>query len=158
STRATRLLPSHSEPPLPGGSATPARAQRRKTRTVQGPTAPIAMIHHGRTGSQLLGDLLDQHPLIAWGGGLVEPFFHQLPEGPAPILKQRIKECKKQMFGFETKVAQSELFGPDIAAYLAALERIGFRKFIVLRRMNLLRSFVSQLVAMAKGNVYHVPA
>src|SRR5262249_25295202 len=134
STRTARSLPLHSETSLPG-SATPARAQRRKTRTVQGPTAPIAMIHHGRTGSQLLGDLLDQHPLIAWGGELFEPFVHQLPEDPALFLKQQIKDCKKQMFGFETKVAHPDLFGLDMVTYLAALERIGFRKFIVLRRM-----------------------
>jgi hypothetical protein len=155
---ATRSLPVRSEISLPSGSKKPPRALSRKTRNVEGVTTPIAMIHHGRTGSQLLGDLLDQHPLIAWGGELFEPFVHQLPEDPASFLKERIKECKKQMFGFETKVSHPELFGLDMAAYLAALEEIGFRKFIVLRRINLLRSFVSQLVAMARGNVYHVPA
>src|SRR5262249_31383678 len=158
STLATRSLPARSGIPPRGGSRMPAPAQRRKTRAVEGPTTPIAMIHHGRTGSQLLGDLLDQHPLIAWGGELFEPFVHQLPEAPAPFLKQQIRECKKQMFGFETKVAHPELFGLDMATYLAQLEGIGFGKFIVLRRLNMLRSFVSQLVAMSKGNVYHVPA
>jgi len=158
STLATRSLAVCSGISLPGGSKMPARAQRRKTQTVERTTTQIAMIHHGRTGSQLLGDLLDQHPLIAWGGELFEPFVHQLPEDPASFLKQQIKACKKQMFGFETKVSHPELFGLDMASYLAALKKIGFSRFIVLRRINMLRSFVSQLVAMARGNVYHVPA
>ena len=158
STLVTRSLPVRSEISLASGSKKPSRGHGRKTRTVEGVTAPIAMIHHGRTGSQLLGDLLDQHPLIAWSGELFEPFVHRLPEDPASFLRQLIKESKKQMFGFETKVSHPELFGLDMAAYLTALVEIGFRKFIVLRRTNLLRSFVSQLVAMARGNAYHVSA
>ena len=130
---------------------------RRDRRSV-GPATRIAMIHHGRCGSQVLGDLLDQHSRICWEGELFEPLSHKLPKHPVPHLRQRLRACKKAMYGFETKHYHPDLMGVEWPDYIAGLEDLGFRKFIIQRRANLLRTFVSALVGKAKGHVYHLAA
>ncbi len=130
----------------------------RRARPTAGPSTRIAMIHHGRCGSQVLGDLLNQHSLISWDGELFEPLIHKLPRQPMPHLRHRLDACKKAIYGFETKHYHPDLMGVAWPDYLAGLDNLGFEKFILQRRANLLRTFVSALVGKAKGNVYHLPA
>lgn len=134
-------------------SAKPARPAR----LTAGPSTRIAMIHHGRCGSQVLGDLLNQHSQICWEGEIFEPLIHKLPKRPMSHLRRRVHACGNAMYGFETKLHHPGLIGSDWPEYVKALEQLGFRKFIVQRRRNLLRAFISGLVAKAKGHVYHVP-
>ncbi|MCI0428985.1 MAG: glycosyltransferase [Rhodospirillales bacterium] len=129
----------------------------RRTRRAAGPSTRIAMIHHGRCGSQVLGNLLDQHSRILWEGEIFETFMNKLPKHPMSHVRQRLRACKKAMYGFETKHYHPDQMGVGWAAYLASLEKLGFRKFILQRRVNLLRAFVSALVGIRKGNVYHLP-
>jgi glycosyltransferase involved in cell wall biosynthesis len=138
-------------------AVSPAKPARRDRRSA-GPATRIAMIHHGRCGSQVLGDLLDQHSRICWEGELFEPLSHKLPKRPMPHLRQRLRACKKAMYGFETKHYHPDLMGVEWPDYMAGLQDLGFRKFIIQRRANLLRTFVSALVGKAKGHVYHLPA
>jgi len=138
-------------------AVSPAKPAPRARRAA-GPSTRIAMIHHGRCGSQVLGDLLDQHSRICWEGELFEPLSHKLPKRPMPHLRQRLRACKKAMYGFETKHYHPDLMGVEWPDYIAGLEDLGFRKFIIQRRANLLRTFVSALVGKAKGHVYHLPA
>ena len=147
------------EPPLKPWvkPVSPSRSARR-ARVASGPSTRIAMIHHGRCGSQVVGDLLSQHSQILWEGELFEPLVQKLPKDPMPYLRSRIRACGKAMFGFETKHYHPDLMGVEWPAYVAGLERLGFDKFILQRRANLLRTFVSALVGKAKGNFYHLPA
>jgi glycosyltransferase involved in cell wall biosynthesis len=138
-------------------AVSPGRPAPRARRTA-GPSTRVAMIHHGRCGSQVLGDLLNQHSQILWEGEIFEPLIHELPKRPMSHLRQRVHACGKATYGFETKLHHPRLIGLDWPEYVNALEQLGFRKFIIQRRRNLLRAFVSGLVAKAKGHVYHVPA
>jgi glycosyltransferase involved in cell wall biosynthesis len=138
-------------------TVSPGRPARRP-RVAPGPTTRIAMVHHGRCGSQVVGDLLNQHSQILWEGELFEPLVQKLPKDPMSYLRKRLRACGKAMFGFETKHYHPDLMGVEWPDYVAGLERLGFDKFILQRRANLLRTFVSALVGKAKGNFYHLPA
>ena len=135
----------------------PARSTRRP-RSAAAPSTRIAMIHHGRCGSQVVGDLLGQHSQILWEGEVFEPLVHKLPKNPMSHLRRRLRACPKAMFGFETKHYHPDLMGIEWPDYVAGLKELGFRKFIIQRRANLVRTFVSALVGRAKGNVFHLPA
>jgi glycosyltransferase involved in cell wall biosynthesis len=143
------------EPPI---KAVARRRPPQQARRAAGPSTRIAMVHHGRCGSQVLGDLLDQHSQISWEGELFEPLSHKLPKHPMPHLRRRLRACKKAMYGFETKHYHPDLMGVEWPDYIDGLEDLGFSKFIIQRRANLLRTFVSALVGKAKGNVFHLPA
>jgi glycosyltransferase involved in cell wall biosynthesis len=142
----------------PWVTAIPPGRPTRRPRVAPGPSTCIAMIHHGRCGSQVLGDLLNQHSQILWEGELFEPLVQKLPKDPMSYLRKRLRACGKAMFGFETKHYHPDLMGVEWPDYVAGLEKLGFDKFIVQRRANLLRTFVSALVGKAKGNFYHLHA
>jgi hypothetical protein len=108
-----------STPPIEP-SITPAKPAPRARRAA-GPSTRIAMIHHGRCGSQVLGDLLDQHSRICWEGELFEPLSHKLPKRPMPHLRQHLRACRKAMFGFETKHYHPDLMGVEWPASSPAL-------------------------------------
>jgi len=159
-----RVIPvaDDAETPAPAAErpikAVTLRKPTRRARRAAGPSTRIAMIHHGRCGSQVLGDLLNQHSRILWEGEIFEKFMNKLPKHPTPHLRQRLRECNKAMYGFETKHYHPDQMGVGWGDYLASLEELGFRKFILQRRVNLLRAVVSAIVSIHKGNVYHLPA
>ncbi|NEQ34055.1 MAG: hypothetical protein F6K04_24205 [Leptolyngbya sp. SIO4C5] len=76
------------------------------------PRDRIAMLHYGRCGSTVLGDLLGQHPDIFWDSEVFERLYtQQLWESrwlkePLSLLRLRVGLAwltRRQCYGFETK-------------------------------------------------------
>lgn len=116
----------------------------------------VMMFHVGRSGSRVLGDLLQQHPALHWDH---EAFVHQLqaarraglakPEGdPVALLQQRLAQAPPKLhFGTEVKFFHLRLFNCSMATFVKQATALGFRQFVLLKRKNYLRKIVSSLVA-----------
>lgn len=122
----------------------------------------IAMLHEGRCGSTVLGDLLNQHPLIDWEG---EIFQHRRSEicrrlqleYPMAYIKWRRLRSEKSFYGFETKtIDHLNLMGLSLPEYTRRLKDIGVSSFIYLDRRNNLRRTVSKIVG--RKRVFHLSA
>jgi hypothetical protein len=122
----------------------------------------ICCFHFGRCGSTLLGNMLQSHPQIEWAGELFHAHHERKDRSvelrPFELLKNRIAHSAFRHFGFETKFQHLDSNGLqlDLEAYLLQLNKLGFRKFIVLKRNNYLR----QAISVARGQIssmWHVP-
>ncbi len=123
----------------------------------------IVMVHIGRCGSTVLGDLIGQHPQIRWEGEIYQQVFMKreradttvrpiLDVDPVDEVMQRSNRVLKRFYGFETKFFHLRLFDTDVGSYLEALEqRLGKLRIIHLRRNNTLRKVVSTLAARESG-------
>lgn len=121
-------------------------------------TGRACMFHVGRSGSTVLADQLGQHPGVRWGKELFDPKRHRLdPPGALDLLDRAVAAAGPRLFGFEVKFYHLAAAGLDAASLLAALDRRGFGRFVVLRRRNLLRKIVSSQVARRTGR-WHLPA
>lgn len=121
----------------------------------------IALFHIGRSGSTVLGDLLDQHPCIFWDQEIyrsLEDKAPRLTEGRSPelsgkaleILRLRMNRVRKEFYGFEAKFFQLKLTETKLPDYIEGLKHLGITHFIVLERKNYLRKLVSSLVSRSK--------
>ena len=123
------------------------------------------MFHHGRCGSSVLGDLLDQHSALRWDGEVFNfrrSFWTDQATAtdradPLGVLERRLRKSRKPTYGFECKFYHAQLIGFSLEALVPALERLGFTRFVVLDRRNTLRKVVSSLVASRRGSA-RVPA
>jgi hypothetical protein len=123
------------------------------------------MFHHGRCGSSVLGDLLDQHSALRWDGEVFNfkrSFWTERATSadradPLGVLEQRLGKSRKPLYGFECKFYHARLIGFPLEDLVPALERLGFTRFVVLDRRNTLRKVVSSLVATRRGSA-RVPA
>lgn len=116
----------------------------------------VMMFHIGRSGSRVLGDLLQQHSALHWDH---EAFVAQLqaarraglrnPVGnPVNMLRERIQAAPaKGPFGTEVKFFHLRLFGCALPDFVSQVVALGFTKFILLKRQNYLRKIVSSLIA-----------
>lgn len=129
------------------------------------PAGRIVMFHIGRCGSTVLGDLLNQHPVIEWDGEIYEPkgrFYHKHgfngdATDPVGFLKKRLDGAKKSNYGFEIKPYQARLIGMPIEKLVRSLDALKFSHFVLLQRRNSLRKVVSSMVGRSSGRM-HVPA
>ena len=121
----------------------------------------IALFHLGRSGSTVLGDLLDQHQQVFWDQEIyrsLEDKAPLLPEGynqalagkALELLRCRMGRVGKEFYGFETKFFQLRLTQADLEDYLTGLRQLGITHFIILERKNYLRKVVSSLVYHAR--------
>ncbi len=127
----------------------------------------VLMIHTGRSGSTVLGKLLDQHPAIFWDGETLEKHFHRVSRKKGvgvnamygePSLDDAIALIRKRMsslsggrhFGLEVQDYHLKMIGTDCEAFLGELRRLGFSKFVILTR-NPVRKLVSHVVATKRG-------
>jgi hypothetical protein len=128
----------------------------------------VVLFHIGRSGSTVLGDLLDQHPRVFWDQEIyrgLEDKAPRLTEGHNPelsgkalqILRQRMNRVGKEFYGFETKFFQLRLTEAKLPDYIEGLKHIGITHFIVLERENYLRKVVSSLVYHAKNASHQRP-
>jgi len=126
------------------------------------------VFHVGRSGSTVLGDMLNQHSLVHWDNEIYEPVLAAWAESgelqrrgnaaeALAFLKARMAKSPKALYGFEVKFFHLQRFNAPLAMYLEGAEKLGVRRFIVLRRRNTLRKVVSSLVAHQK-NQFHIPA
>lgn len=135
--------------PLMGRIGRALHASKRETN--------LAMFHGGRSGSQVLGDLLDQHPDVAWSSEV----FNAMPRKYGPlcdrddvarvVLDYHLFRKGSKHFGFETKYMpaqhlHADVLGMSLEAYVSLLRDLGFTHFLVLERKNRLRQLVSELV------------
>ncbi|MEE2639114.1 MAG: hypothetical protein VX768_00685 [Planctomycetota bacterium] len=123
----------------------------------QGKTGRCCCFHFGRCGSTLLGNMLDRHSKISWGGEL----FHALhepaqpdtairgPEDALSLLDQALQHCRSPWYGFETKFQHLDPNGLNkgLEEFIAHLRERGFHYFILLKRKNYLR----QAISVARG-------
>jgi hypothetical protein len=116
------------------------------------------MFHIGRSGSTVLGDLLNQHPEIYWDGEIYDPFSKGWALGtvmapgemgldPIRVLRKRRIKAGARYYGFETKFFHLRLMEVGLSEYVRDLHRHGVDRFVVLERRNYLRKVVSAAVA-----------
>ena len=118
------------------------------------------MLHNGRCGSTVVGNLLAQNPNMHWASELYTPLFAKwkkehpnrfplseqktIVEKPIEFLKNSISETTKPYYGFEIKPVQLAPIGFLTANFLSQSFLLNFTYFILIRRKNWLRSIVSQ--------------
>lgn len=126
----------------------------------------VTTFHIGRSGSTVLGDLLDQHPALRWLGEIYEwPEFRERPAAPGPgsellrRLKARLPTVDKPVAGIEAKFYHLHDHGVALHVFLDELRGVGAGEchFIVLRRRNYLRKIVSSLAARQRGQWFARP-
>ena len=114
------------------------------------------MFHVGRSGSRVVGKLLDQHPEIDWQGEAlkrpkVNKFAAQLSDPESYDTYSHLAALSENRsaswLGVEVKFFHLRQRRIDIEEFLDRAEGLGCRQFITLRRKNLLRKIVSSLVA-----------
>lgn len=121
------------------------------------------MLHTGRCGSSVLGDMLNAHSKFHWAGEIFEAFMG-IDASNASETNQRIRKTidssrdstRSRIYGFATKYLDqqhlsSECLNISIDDYVTRLDQLGFSHFIVLDRTNYLRRAVSALVGKATG-------
>lgn len=122
----------------------------------------VAMFHTGRSGSTVLGKMLEQHPRIRWGGEIFEGYRRDelgwLPHFLPAMWQIRIRKATtlEEVYGFETKHLPAyhlseTLIDKSLDDYVEELTAMGFTHFIELRRENYLRQLVSSIVGRQIG-------
>lgn len=124
----------------------------------------VAMFHPGRCGSTVLGEMLNSHSDVFWGGEVFERGLH-LYNGKRPdvsvdkTLPWMEQRRVSKIFGFETKYMEHQhlsykCLDIKLEKYVQLLKKQRYTKFIVLHRKNYLRKLISGFVALNK-NKWH---
>lgn len=128
----------------------------------------VTTFHIGRSGSTVLGDLLNQHSAVHWLGEIHEwPEFRAHPAPPGTgselirRLRARLPDVHKPVAGVEAKFYHLHDHGIALGAFLDELRQEfsgqGNCRFIVLRRKNYLRKIVSSLAARQRSQWFAKP-
>lgn len=134
----------------------------------------VLVLHTGRSGSTLMGSMLDEHPRIFWDGEVIERYFHklalvnrtsvgaqfgarELDDSRRHIAKRMRRLAAARTYGLELQLSQLEMLDASLRDFLEAAKRLGFCRFIVLDRPNHLRKIVSNMMATQLGR-HHVKA
>lgn len=118
----------------------------------------VAMLHLGRTGSTVLGDLLNQHPKILWDSEIYYRFLigYANHQGEAleawrreafDELPKRIARSGARYYGFEVQFFHIRYLNRSLPDYLDYLHQSGVTHYILLERRNHLRSLLSYAVS-----------
>jgi hypothetical protein len=136
-----------------------------------GPMRPanILMIHIGRCGSTVVGELLDHHPRMHWVFELYSGVFlewqrlnngvetqGELPEDALKILRDSMQGALHRMYGVEMKPFHFQLIGFAMGEFITHLDSLGFTHYIILDRRNRLRKVISSVVAHQPDGSYHI--
>lgn len=132
---------------------------------IPAPEQLVTTFHIGRSGSTVLGDLLDQHAAVTWLGEIYEwPEFRgrPAPPGPGSELLRRLKTrlpVPTPVAGIEAKFYHLHDHHLALTDFLGELRSLGARqyRFVVLRRRNYLRKIVSSLAARERGQWFARP-
>jgi len=112
----------------------------------------VTMFHIGRCGSTVVGMLLNQHPEIRWGGEIFASLKRKYGrnswvwEDPLRMIRLRTNIHVCRVFGAEIKRKHFEDVNMEVNTIVNKLEKIGYKKYILLRRKNYLKREVSRLV------------
>jgi hypothetical protein len=116
----------------------------------------ICMLHLGRAGSTVLGDLLNQNPYVSWDAEIYGP-MRKLWNGegdPVQLMLARAAKVQHGLYGFEFKAYHALLVKRTLADMIGAYRDAGVDRFIVLRRENSLRKVASTAVARITGRFH----
>lgn len=135
------------------------------------PDGHVLMLHCGRSGSTLLGDMMDQHPDVFWDGEVVEKMLHSTSrkEGVGIdhlqgrfSLEDVIDKNRHRMrtraggkiYGMEIQDYHMKFINCSAEEFLSNARNMGFTNIIYLDR-NPIRKLVSHLVATNNGE-WHI--
>ena len=124
----------------------------------------IAMLHVGRCGSTVLGNLLDQHPKVRWDGEIYfnEWWLNNLQFKSfdnRKFLKRRMWVSGRKYYGFELKFLPNQqlaIIQADLPEVISQFRDAGVTRFLILDRRNYLRMFMSWVVGRKKKQ-HHIP-
>jgi LPS sulfotransferase NodH len=114
-------------------------------------TTKFMIFGQGRTGSELLCNLLDSHPNIKCD---TEILFHHV-FFPQQYIESKAALTSNKAYGFKGKIYQiQEIQKQDANKFLSEIVKRGW-KLIYLQRRNLLRHSLSRLVAKQRNKFHH---
>jgi LPS sulfotransferase NodH len=129
----------------------------------------VCMIHIGRCGSTVLGQMLKAHKQIFWTGEFYNRYLSNeaahrsggvadinFPEDPLHALLEKMQSRKADVFGIEVKPFHYHLMGLPVEQFVSRLGSLGFTHYIILDRNNRLRKIVSSVIASQADNKYHI--
>lgn len=141
------------------------RRMRRVRHAMAGaaPRAKVVMMHVGRSGSTVLGNMLHKHSEVFWDNELYHTAhyglgvdFDRVPY--ADWTRAQFAFGGQGVYGFECKIHPDQhlsFFNGSPEAFFDDMRRIGVTHFILLERRNILRRMTSQYVG-AKTAVRHL--
>lgn len=112
----------------------------------------VVMFHIGRCGSTVVGTLLNQHPKIRWGGEVFASLKRKYGrdswvwEDPFRMIKLRTNIHICRVFGVEIKKKHFGDVEMDKKSIVNRLEKLGYEKYVLLKRKNYLKREVSRIV------------
>lgn len=123
------------------------------------------MLHFGRTGSSVLCNQFIDHPDIDWATEVYDPSqIERNPDwehtdSPLHIIQNMINRDKGSLFGFEVKVFRGQhleimFSSPSIKHFITNISSLGVTSFVVLKRKNYLRQYLSAHLA-EQRNKWH---
>ena len=112
------------------------------------------MFHVGRCGSTVLGDLLDQHPLVKWDREIyfrrfARNRFELKPFDSRKYLRHQMVVAGSRFYGFEVKFLENQhlaIVGAGLSDYVQQLRDVGVMHYVILERKNYLRMLISWVV------------
>lgn len=116
----------------------------------------VVMLHVGRSGSTVLGDMLDQHRHVYWDGEIYHRWLgDRSPDGdPVRYLSRRMTRAGSRYYGFELKPVHLKVLDLELDDFVNTLDGLGFTHFIVLEHKNYLRKILSSVIA-HQSTVFH---
>lgn len=127
----------------------------------------VFMWHHGRCGSTVLANMLNQHPDISWKGEIFNPSAkggkHRYLVKRPFLVKMKVKLLKRMAkpsgLGIELKGLPCQhpaLIGVSLNHFSDILKSMNFEQCIFLHRKNILRKLVSvQFVDQGMRDSFH---
>jgi len=123
----------------------------------------VIVYHASRSGSTVLGSLLNQHPQIHWEREIFTRYFANRSvsdtciENPAAAfayLERRMSYARQKYYGFEFKFANLRHLGMSLEDVSARLASLDVSHQIILERRNYLRIVVSNLIGLQQGSFH----
>lgn len=121
----------------------------------------LVMFHAGRCGSSVLADMLNQHPDVRWANEpfeVMKPAYLRMDAGHRArhVIADRMYRQQARFFGFDVKYLPEQHLRPELAnkspaEFVALLESLGFRHYVLLNRRNHLRRAVSVAIGRTTG-------
>lgn len=121
----------------------------------------ILMLHNGRVGSTVLADLLNQHSKIHWDGELYieqDKYTDRIFQDPLRFLEIKMNQFATEYYGFELKAMKNQhpkrFLKMDLEKYITEITNLNVTYFIILKRKNYLKQYISLTNARRK-NIKH---
>lgn len=119
----------------------------------------VVVFHVGRSGSTVLGNLLNQHPKILWDGEIYFKKwafnrFNIKPFDAERFLRRQMWVAGPRYYGFEIKILRDQhlaIVQMELSEYIEHLKKLGITHYVVLERKNYLRRMISQYVGGKTG-------